>query len=114
MADAAPGVTTGYTLSATASTAIKTNTKGSPNRRLIMISNLDAAITVYVAFGTNNHATLPANGGAGHPIVAGATMILGGPSPIGSSGLAGIICPPGDVAAIAASGTPVIAVTVSD
>ena len=109
MADALPGVTTGYTLSSTSATAITSNTTGSPHRKCIILSNLDAAITVFYAFGTANGAT---NSGVGHPLVAGATVILGGPAPIGMMGNAGIPVPAGDISVIAASGTPKVAVTI--
>jgi len=108
MADAAIGVTTGYTLGAVNATAILSNVKGSAHRRLIMISNLDNAITVFVAFGTANTATAT----KGHPIPPGQTLILGGPANISGQGNAGTPCPPGDISMIAASGTPAVAVTV--
>lgn len=112
MADAVIGVTTGYTLSASVATAITSNIKGSSHRRSIMISNLDASIVVYVAFGTANAATLPSGTGAGHPIAAGATMLLGGPPTAAQGGFAGPVAPSGDISMIAASGTPKVAVTI--
>lgn len=108
MADAVIGVTTGYTLSNTLATAITSNVKGSAHRRSIMISNLDAAIVVYVAFGTAN----AASSSVGHPIAAGATMLLGGPPTAAQGGFAGPVAPSGDISMIAASGTPKVAVTI--
>jgi hypothetical protein len=108
MADALVGVTTGYTLGAVTPTAILSNVRGSPHRRLILISNLDGAIIVYVAFGTANGASAS----VGHPIQPGTTMVLGGPANISGQGDAGAPCPPGDISMIAASGAPKVAVTV--
>ena len=107
MADAVPGVTTGYTLGNASPTAIASNTKGSPHRRCVIISNLDAAITVFYAFGTANGASAT----VGHPLVAGATVILGGPAQ-SADGYSGLPCPPGDISMIGASGTPNVAVTI--
>ena len=102
------GITQGFTLSASTPTAISTpNTAGSAHRRLLMISNLDAQIVVYVAFGTLNTASAT----KGHPIQPGTTLVLGGPAGVSEQGNAGAICPPGDVSMIAASGTPAVAVT---
>lgn len=88
---AIPGVTTVFTLSATAPTQIAPS---NVNRRYFMFQNRDAAINVFLAFATNNGATVNA--------------ILIPPNSYYELNMASAVQIGGDVSALAASGSPIV------
>ena len=93
------GVTTAITVGTTSTSLCSIN----PVRRFVLITNNAASGTVYVGFGTNNHATTGMI-----PIPAAGNLIIG-PNAILTSNQT--VVPPGDIAAIAASGTIAVSIT---